>query len=210
MAIPRKYRNSPAPVAGNSTATPSASSGGSSSGKNPYGTWSIILLSIAGLWLGAKIILFGGEIHNVEIFIIAILSILALGVDKKKWVISLVILVILGIKLLTPTEMEHIVIDKDGVYELPNRSLKVCFIKTGDTTDLLINKVKINGMLFSEHLDGCKDIPKYIKGRVSISLLSGQPYSQEVKDKIGMQDINNNYEYYMRIGFGGYPTIQAR
>ena len=204
--------SSPASATGNSTATPSASRGGSSSGKNPSGTWSIIPLVIAGLWLGAKIILFGGEINNVEIFVIAILSILAWGLNPQKWFVSVLILVILLVKLLTPAEMEHIVINKDGVYELPNRPLKVCFIKTGDPkiNFYLDNRVSIGGNIFVQREDGCQNIPDSLNGSVSISLLSGRPYSQEVKDKIGMQDINNNYEYYMRVGFGGYPTIQAR
>jgi hypothetical protein len=106
--------------------------------------------------------------------------------------------------------MAPIVIDHDGVYDLPDRPLKVCFTRTGDAKDLLVNKVTIGGQLYTQHDDGCQDISPEAKGNVSISLLSGQPYSDQVKEKIGMPDVNNNYEYYRRVGFGGYPTIQAR
>ena len=203
------------PTSGSTTSS-TASSGGSSSGKNPSGTWSIIPLVIAGLWLGAKIILFGGEINNVEIFVIAILSILAWGFDQKKWFISLVILVILGIKFLTPSEMEHIVINRDGIYELPNRPLKVCFIKTGDPNInfYIDQQIKIDNWYSNmQRLNDCLNIPKYLSGKtVNISLLNAiRQYTPEIKRKWGFgDDINNDYEYYMKVGFGGYPTIQAR
>lgn len=203
--------SSPAPASGNSTAAPSSSSGGSSSGKNLPGFWSIIPLVLAGLWLGAKIILFGGEISDLEIFILAILAIFAWVLDQKKCFISSGILVILAIKLLTPPDMDPIVINRDGEYDLPNRPLKVCFTKTGDINEFLVHKVLIQDILFSQHEDGCKNLPKTVQGKtVSISLLSGQPYSQEVKNRIGMDDVNNNYEYYKKVGFGHYPVIQGR
>jgi hypothetical protein len=204
---------SPAPASGNSTTATSASSGGGSSGKNLSAFWSIIPLVLAGLWLGAKIILFRGEISNLEIFILAILAIFAWVLDQKKCFISSGILVILAIKLLTPPDMDTIVINKDGVYELPNRPLKVCFTMTGDpkVDFYLDNRVNIDGTIFVQREDGCQNLPKTVQGKtVSISLLSGQPYSQEVKNKIGMNDVNNNYEYYKRVGFGHYPTIQGR
>ncbi|GEM_PF-4184117 len=210
---PSSNSPSPAPASGSTTgSTPPSGGGGRMSNIN----WSIllsnILLSIAGLWLGAKIILFGGDISKEEIFVIGILAVMALGINQKKWFLSLLILVILLIKFLFPTEMETIVIDKDGIYELPNIPLKVCFTMTGDPkiNFYLDNRVNIGGNIFVQREDGCKNLPDSLNGSVSISLLSGQPYSQKVKDKIGMQDINNNYEYYMKVGFGGYPTIQAR
>jgi hypothetical protein len=209
--------SSPAPATGNSTATPSASRGGSSSGKNPSGAWSIIPLSIAGLWLGAKIILFGGEINNVEIFVIAILSILAWVFDQKKWFISLVILVILGIKFLTPSEMEHIVIDKDGVYELPNRPLKVCFIKTGmpDRDFYMYQQIIIDSWSTPDKiLEGCIKIPRYLSGqKVNISLGSaGKIYTPAIRARYNIQDdeIYNDYTYNFKNGIGNYPIIQAR
>jgi len=227
MAPPRRYNlnNSSRPSSGStgtstggtapSPATASGGSpsgGGGSSGKSLSAFWSIIPLVLAGLWLGAKIILFGGEISNMEIFILAILAILAWGLDQKKWFISVAILVILGIKLLTPPEMTPIIIDKDGVYDLPNRPLKVCFTMTGDPkiNFYLDNRVNIDGTIFVQREDGCQRLPKNLQGKsVSIYLLSGQPYSQAVKDRIGMNDVNNNYEYYKKIGFGHYPTIQG-
>jgi hypothetical protein len=199
---------SPATAAGGSK-TPSG--GGGSSDKNLPGFWSIIPLVLAGLWLGAKIILFGGGISNLEIFILAILAIFAWVLDQKKCFISSGILVILAIKLLTPPDMDPIVINRDGEYDLPNRPLKVCFTKTGDINEFLVHKVLIQDILFSQHEDGCKNLPKTVQGKtVSISLLSGQPYSQEVKNRIGMDDVNNNYEYYKKVGFGHYPVIQGR
>jgi hypothetical protein len=214
---PSSNSPSPAPAGGNSTASQSGSSGGSSSGKNPYGTWSIIPLAIAGLWLGAKIILFGGEINNVEIFVIAILSILAWGFDQKKWFISLVILVILGIKLLTPTEMEHIVIDRDGVYELPNRPLKVCFIKTGmpDRDFYMYQQIIIDSWSTPDKiLEGCIKIPRYLSGqKVNISLGSaGKIYTPAIRARYNIQDdeIYNDYTYNFKNGIGNYPIIQAR
>lgn len=204
-----KTQRSPSPATASGG---SPSGGGGSSGKSLSAFWSIIPLVLAGLWLGAKIILFGGEISNMEIFILAILAILAWGLDQKKWFISVAILVILVIKLLTPPEMTPIIIDKDGVYELPNRPLKVCFTMTGDPqiNFYLDNRVTIDGTIFVQREDGCQRLPKKLQGKsVYISLLSGQPYSQEVKDRIGMNDVNNNYEYYKKIGFGHYPTIQG-
>lgn len=204
---------SPAPASGNSTTATSASSGGGSSGKNLSAFWSTIPLVLAGLWLGAKIILFGGEISDLEIFILAILVIFAWVLDQKKCFISSGMLVILAIKLLTPPDMDTIVINKDGVYKLPNRPLKVCFTMTGDpkVDFYLDNRVNIDGTIFVQREDGCQNLPKTVQGKtVSISLLSGQPYPQEVKNKIGMNDVNNNYEYYKRVGFGHYPTIQGR
>ena len=109
-------------------------------------------------------------------------------------------------------EMAPIVIDHDGEYDLPDRPLKICFTLTGDPSQnfYLDNKVKIGETLFVQRDGGCVDIPDSLRGRLSISLLSGQPYSEQVKEKIGMPDVNNNYEYYRRVGFGDYPTIKAR
>ena len=109
-------------------------------------------------------------------------------------------------------EMAPIVINHDGEYDLPDRPLKICFTLTGDSNQnfYLDNKVKIGETLIVQREGGCVDIPDPLRGRLSISLLSGQPYSGQVKEKIGMPDVNNNYEYYRRVGFGGYPTIKAR
>lgn len=226
MAIPRKSRAtsggnsstnssppSPAPAAGGSK-TPSG--GGGSSGKNSSSLWAIITLAIAGLWLGAKIILFSGEINKVEIFILAILAILAWGLDQKKWFISVAILVILSIKLLTPSEMAPIVIDHDGFYNLPNRPLKVCFKQTGSSSTIWIDQeVSIdNSWRVVENYSKCHNIPKYASGKkVHISLGNAiKKYTPEIirKWNITNPNITNDYEYYANIegGQSGYPIIQ--
>lgn len=204
---------SPAPAAG---ASKTPSGGGGSSGKSLSAFWSIIPLVLAGLWLGAKIILWGGEVSNMEIFILAILAILAWGLDQKKWFISVAILVILGIKLLTPPEMDPIVIDKDGVYDLPNRPLKVCFTQTGDPakTFYVDQQIIIEDIWqITRRETGCDDIPESVSGKkVRISLgIPGKQYTPEIKKKWGFgPDINNDYDYYGSIGVSQKPFIQAR
>lgn len=208
-----KTQRSPSPATASGG---SPSGGGGSSGKSLSAFWSIIPLVLAGLWLGAKIILFGGEISNMEIFILAILAILAWGLDQKKWFISVAILVILGIKLLTPPEMTPIIIDKDGVYDLPNRPLKVCFTMTGDPAkDSYVDQQVIldNSWQTTRRLTGCDNIPSsFIGKKVTISLgIPGKQYSREIKEKFGFgNDINNDYEYYKSIGVSYFPTIQSR
>ena len=65
--------------------------------------------------------------------------------------------------------------------------------------------------LFVQKKDGCQDIPGTPRGKVFISLISGQPYSAEVKMTIGRKDIRDNYQFAeWKTGIWGYPTIQAR
>lgn len=207
---------SPAPASGNSTTATSASSGGGSSGRNLSAFWSTIPLVLAGLWLGAKIILFGGEISDLEIFILAILVIFAWVLDQKKCFISSGMLVILAIKLLTPPDMDTIVIDKDGVYELPNRPLKVCFKQTGSSSTIWIDQeVSIdNSWRVVENYSKCHNIPKYASGKkVHISLGNAiKKYTPKIirKWNITNPNITNDYEYYANIegGQSGYPIIQ--
>lgn len=112
-------------------------------------------------------------------------------------------------------EMTPIVIDHDGGYDLPDRPLKICFTKSGDPTkDFYVDQqIKIDDWTSGlQRLSGCLDIPTYLNGKtVNISLNAMRQYTPEIKRKWGFgDDINNDYEYYMRIGVGGYPVIQSR
>lgn len=216
---------SPAPAMGNSTASSKKAS------QNAGAPVPGILLGMSGGWLITRMILLGGVLFPLEIIAIIVTAGFVYpkgGKVQKRFATTIIVIAILnlfipginpGVKqiretqLNPPEEMTPIVINRDGEYELPNRPLKVCFTMTGDPVKnfYLDNRVNINGTIFVKREDGCKDLPKTVQGKtISISLLSGQPYSQEVKDKIGMYDVNNNYEYYKRVGFGNYPTIQGR
>lgn len=225
-------KKSTPPTSTTSSATSSSSApanGGGSGMKLPSGTTPNLLLGLSGGWLLARMLLFGGILPNGEIFVLAIITLIAVGLNRKIWVPALIIGIILLVHFLHPTlnqdvkavrenkvnppgEMAPIVINRDGEYDLPDRPLKVCFTLTGDPNQnfYLDNKVEIGGTLFVQRDAGCLDIPNTLRGKISISLLSGQPYSDQVKEKIGMNDVNNNYEYYKKIGFGEYPTIFAK
>lgn len=217
-----------------STAPTPAAAPANSGGKTPNSQKSVspgILLGISGGWLVARMFLLGGSLWILEIIAVIIAAGIAHSKGGKGQKVTAKIIIILAVlnffipgfnswvkgirdnQLNPPGEMSPIVINRDGEYELPNRPLKVCFTMTGDPVKnfYLDNRVNINGTIFVKREDGCQDLPKTVQGKtISISLLSGQPYSQEVKDKIGMYDVNNNYEYYKRVGFGNYPTIQGR
>lgn len=217
-----------------STAPTPAAAPANSGGKTPNSQKSVspgILLGMSGGWLITRMILLGGVLFPLEIIAIIVTAGFVYpkgGKVQKRFATTIIVIAILnlfipginpGVKqvretqLNPPEEMTPIVINRDGEYELPNRPLKVCFTMTGDPVKnfYLDNRVNINGTIFVKREDGCQDLPKTVQGKtISISLLSGQPYSQEVKDKIGMYDVNNNYEYYKRVGFGNYPTIQGR
>jgi hypothetical protein len=215
---------SPAPAPASYGGASSASTASKNSGNSG------ILLGISGGWLVTRMIFVGGVLFPLEIIAIIVTAGFVYpkgGKTQKRFATAIIAIAILnlfipginpGVKqiretqLNSPGEMAHIVINRDGEYELPNRPLKVCFIMTGDPkiNFYLDHRVSIGGNIFVQREDECQNLPASLNGSVSIYLLSGRPYSQEVKDKLGMQDINNNYEYYMRIGFGGYPTIQAR
>jgi hypothetical protein len=213
----------------NSSPAPAGNGGGNWWGKARGLNLSVILISLAGVWLGAKMILIGGSISDGEIFFLMGITIIAAVLNSKLRFAAIVIGVILllnyfqpgfnqGVKsvretqLNPPGEMSPIVINRDGEYDLPDRPLKICFTLTGDPNQnfYLDNKVEIGGKLFIQREAGCPDLPSGIKGKISISLLSGKPYSEKIKSQIGMTDVNNNYEYYKKIGFGEYPTIFAK
>ncbi|MEY2986200.1 MAG: hypothetical protein RJB24_429 [Candidatus Parcubacteria bacterium] len=215
---------------GSTTSSPApASASSNKASQNSGAPVPGVLLGLSGGWLVARMFFFGGTLWLIEIIAISVAAGFVYpkgGKVQKRFATAIIGIVLLnlfvpginpGVKqiretqLNTTEEMYPIVIDKDGVYELPNRPLKVCFTKTGDINESLVHKVLIQDILFSQHEDGCQNLTKTVQGKtVSISLLSGQPYSQEVKDRIGMNDVNNNYEYYKKVGFGHYPIIQGR
>jgi len=216
---------SPAPASGNAKTASSNTASQNAGGPAPG-----VLLGLSGGWLVTRMIFLGGVLLPLEIIAIIIAAGFVYpkgGKVQKRFATAIIVVALLnlfvpginpGVKqiretqLNTTEEMSPIVIDKDGVYELPNRPLKVCFTMTGDPkiNFYLDNRVNIDGTIFVQREDGCQRLPKNLQGKsVSIYLLSGQPYSQAVKDRIGMNDVNNNYEYYKKIGFGHYPTIQG-
>ncbi len=228
--LPANIRNS----SGGASTPPSPSSAPSSSPAPASGGsgWHIpswlgpLFLTIAGLWLILKVLAFKGAPDNLEAVLAVIIALAGaiLLKDGKRFagffLSGLIIVLVLFPGIMTwlqgvrqsqinpPGEMAPIVINRDGEYDLPARPLKVCFTRTGDTANLLVNKVDIAGVIYEQSEEGCKDISA--KGKVFISLLSGKPYSEQVKSQIGMTDVDNNYEYYKKIGFGDYPIIKAR
>lgn len=224
---------------GNGASTTSSSASASSSSPPPTGnnrglqipSWlGPIFLAIAGLWLILRVLAFKDAPENLEAVLAVTIALIGAFLVKKEmrfagFILSgIIIFMVLFPGIMTwlqeirqsqlnpPGEMAPIVINRDGEYDLPDRPLKVCFTLTGDPNQnfYIDNKVEIGGKLFVQREAGCPDIPPELKGKVSISLLSGKPYSEKVKSQIGMTDVNNNYEYYKKIGFGEYPTIFAK
>jgi hypothetical protein len=212
-----------------SSPAPAGKGGGNWQDKARKINWSVILLGVAGIYLLARMTVLGGVLPVEEILILAIITGIAVLLNKNTLVFALLIGTLLlvnffhpnvnqdvkGVReaqLNPPGEMSPIVINRDGEYDLPDRPLKICFTLTGDPNQnfYLDNKVEIGGKLFIQREAGCPDLPSGIKGKISISLLSGKPYSEKIKSQIGMTDVNNNYEYYKKIGFGEYPTIFAK
>lgn len=216
---------SPAPAAGSTGATKKQNAGAPGPG---------VLLGLSGGWLVTRMIFLGGVLLPLEIIAIIIAAGFVYpkgGKVQKRFATAIIVVALLnlfvpginpGVKqiretqLNTTEEMSPIVIDKDGVYELPNRPLKVCFTKTGDPAkDFYIDQqIKIDDWKSSmQRLSGCLNIPTYLNGKkVNISLNSaGKQYTTEIKNKWGLgNDINNDYEYYKSIGMSDYPTIQSR
>jgi hypothetical protein len=233
---------------GSGAPTPPSSSSAPSSSPAPAGNgggnWqdkarglnlSVILISLAGVWLGAKMILIGGSISDGEIFFLMGITIIAAVLNSKLRFAAIVIGVILllnyfqpgfnqGVKsvretqLNPPGEMAPIIINRDGEYDLPARPLKVCFKQTGSSSTIWINQeVSIdNSWRVVENYSKCHDLPTSVSGKkVSISLGNPiKPYTPEIRKQWNITDpkITNDYEYYSNIdgGQSGYPIIQAR
>ena len=113
-------------------------------------------------------------------------------------------------------EMAPIVIDHDGEYDLPDHPLKVCFTMTGDPAKgFYVDQQLIieNTWQVTRRQTGCEDLPASISGRkVEVSLgIPGKQYTPEIKGKWSFgPDINNDYDYYRKIGVSQHPVIQAR
>ena len=221
--------SSPAPATGNPTATPSASKGVGRSGLGMPSWIAASLLILSLLWLILRILILKGMPGDWE-STFAVIAVLAGAMLLKKeqrfvgFMLSGIIIfmvlfpgVITWVQGLRDGEMSPIVINRDGEYELPNRPLKVCFIKTGmpDRDFYMYQQIIIDSWSTPDKiLEGCIDIPQYLSGKkVNISLGSaGKIYTPAIRARYNIQDdeIYNDYTYNFKNGIGNYPTIQAR
>jgi hypothetical protein len=234
MAIPRKSRNtSSSPSTPPSSPAPAGKGGGNWQDKARKINWSVILLGVAGIYLLARMTVLGGVLPVEEILILAIITGIAVLLNKNTLVFALLIGTLLlvnffhpnvnqdvkGVReaqLNPPGEMAPIVINRDGEYDLPDRPLKVCFTQTGDPAKpfYVDQQIIIEDIWqITRRETGCDDIPESVSGKkVRISLgIPGKQYTPEIKKKWGFgPDINNDYDYYGSIGVSQKPFIQAR
>lgn len=212
-----------------SSPAPAGKGGGNWRDKARGINWSVILLGIAGVYLLARMTVLGGVLPVEELLILAVITGIAFALNRKLGVFALLIAGILLVNFFHPNVNQDVkgvreaqlnppapiattIIDHDGYYDLPpDISLQVCFTKTTANGLDLVHKVSIGGKLFLQEKDGCQDIPETLRGKVFISLISGQPYSAEVKNTIGRQDIRDNYRFAeWKTGIWGYPKVLAK
>lgn len=237
--LPGNIRNSSSGTPSSPSSPSTSPSPASASGENWWEkackvNWAALLLGMVAAYLLARMTVLGGVLPGGEIFILAIITGIAFGINRKLGLFALLIAGVLLVNFLHPSinqdakgmrenkinppgEMSPIVINHDGEYDLPDRPLKVCFTMTGDPKkgEYISQQIQINTW---KHLNqvtsDCINIPETEIGKKANIILGpyGRKYTQDIKKKWGFgPDINNDYDYYIKvIGVGAYPTIQAR
>lgn len=221
------------PTSSSTSSSPAPASGGNWWGKARGINWSVLLLGMVGIYLLTRMIVLGGVLPGEEILVLAVIILIAVLLNTKTLFFALLIVAILLVNFLHPNvnkdiksmrenqinppgEMAAIVINRDGEYDLPDRPLKICFTQTGlPEKDFYIDQqISIGDWSNTpQRKPGCQDIPKYITGKVNVSLGSaGKTYTPEIRKQWDVTDpkITNDYTYSFAKGVGKFPTIQAR